>query len=327
MSNIRSSVIFIVSCPSSDTAKKEKCEGLKGRIHEGRAPAKNGIDKTNEHKKRVCNSQFWNGHNSADFRGRGSELKNTGVIWFVWIVAAWLCLCVGSVVATQCDAFKVCRGSLPGWGGIGQRLGNASRKIHKQRGMEKQSKAETATDFKHSSKKKIQLESLNSQVKMCCLVLKASTSWSHAYHTPSCSTKQCWCSIYRDLLENSWLREWSEAVPALWSWNSWCHRSSWGEKDTSSSTTTSSLNPDFNSNPFFFSSQGMLSLLWRLYFTVFTMFWLTPSLSSCAFWVYCLLWVKQSLDPEAEVPANAVEGFYWQNTKKTTAKKMTGTTN
>lgn len=38
----------------------------------------------------------------------------------------------------RCDAFKVCRGSLPGWGGTGHRLGNASRKIHKQDNGEKQ---------------------------------------------------------------------------------------------------------------------------------------------------------------------------------------------
>lgn len=33
---------------------------------------------------------------------------------------------------------------------------------------------------------------------------KAFTSWlgSDGYHTPSCSTEQCRCSIYRDLLEN-----------------------------------------------------------------------------------------------------------------------------
>lgn len=159
---------------------------------------------------------------------------------------------------------------------------------------------------------------MNWQVNMCCLVLKASASWFDGYHTPSRSTKQRRCSIYRDLLENSWLREWSEAVPALWSLNSRYH----GPKNeaTSSSTTTSSLLPDFSSNPFF-PPKGMLSVcvvktLFQSFYNVLTD---SQPVLMCILSVFtCLLWVKQSLDAHAvsKSPTAAVKRFYWQNTKK-----------
>lgn len=68
----------------------------------------------------------------------------------------------------------------------------------------------------------------------------------------------------------------------------------------------------------------MLSVLWRLYFSVFPVFWLTPSLFSGVLVDFTsLLGVKQSpdLQAEAEVPTVAVKRCYWwKNEKEPQAK-------
>lgn len=196
---------------------------------------------------------------------------------------------------------------------VGRHRTTTGKRIEKDPQTERDRKTEQSRD----------MTDLNSQVNMCCFVFKASTSWSDGYHTPSCSTKQCWCSIYRDLLENSWLSKWSEAVPALWSWNSWCHRSSWGEKDTSSTSTTSSLNPDFNFNQFFFSPkecwvccQDFISL----FFQCFDWLPVCPHVHFecivCCEWnrVWSRKWKQKSQQLQ-------LKGFIDKIRKRTTAKK------
>lgn len=159
---------------------------------------------------------------------------------------------------------------------------------------------------------------MNWQVNMCCLVLKASASWFDGYHTPSRSTKQRRCSIYRDLLENSWLREWSEAVPALWSLNSRYHVPK--HEATSSSTTTSSLLPDFSSNPFF-PPKGMLSVcvvktLFQSFLQCFDWLSACPHVHFECIYLFVMSETESGRTCGEQVPTAAVKRFYWQNTKK-----------
>lgn len=127
-----------MSCPFSDTAKKEKCEGLKGRIREGRAPAKNGIDKTNEHKKRKMDRITQTSEGGAE---RTQESSGS---------SGWLqhdCACV-SEVSLRCVQ------SLP-W--IAARVGRhrtpTGKRIKKDPQTGQRRKAETAADFKTPVKK------------------------------------------------------------------------------------------------------------------------------------------------------------------------------